>query len=90
MLYGLIDVGIIYMNNQGGYSLWFECSGQINGSCWGLCGMEDFGGGLKVIFVLENGFNIVNGMFGQNGCEFGCQVFVGLLQEQFGVIIFGC
>lgn len=34
-LYGLIDAGITYTNNQGGHSAWQETSGSINGSRWG-------------------------------------------------------
>ena len=88
-LYGLIDAGITYTNNQGGHSSWSERSGQINGSRWGLRGTEDLGGGLKAIFVLENGFNIANGTLGQNGREFGRQAFVGLSQDQFGSVTLG-
>ncbi|MBY8606885.1 porin [Burkholderia arboris] len=88
-LYGLIDAGITYTNNQGGHSSWSERSGQINGSRWGLRGTEDLGGGLKAIFVLENGFNIANGTLGQGGREFGRQAFVGLSHDQFGAVTLG-
>ncbi|EGD02685.1 outer membrane protein, (porin), partial [Burkholderia sp. TJI49] len=83
-LYGLIDAGITYTNNQGGHSAWQETSGSINGSRWGLRGTEDLGGGLKAIFTLENGFGINNGTLKQNGREFGRQAFVGLAHDSFG------
>ncbi|KVE38007.1 porin [Burkholderia sp. TSV86] len=88
-LYGLIDAGITYTNNQGGHSSWSETSGSVNGSRWGLRGTEDLGGGLKAIFVLENGFGINNGALKQNGREFGRQAFVGLSQTQYGALTLG-
>lgn len=88
-LYGLIDAGITYTNNQHGHSSWQETSGSINGSRWGLRGAEDLGGGLKAIFTLENGFNIANGKLGQGGREFGRQAFVGLTSDQFGAVTLG-
>jgi general bacterial porin, GBP family len=88
-LYGLIDAGITYTNNQVGHSNWQLNSGSINGSRWGLRGAEDLGGGLKAIFTLENGFNINNGTLGQQGREFGRQAYVGLSSEQFGTVTLG-
>src|ERR1700761_8366418 len=88
-LYGLIDAGITYTNNQQGRSKWKATSGSDNGSRWGLRGAEDLGGGLKAIFTLENGFNIMNGTNGQGGREFGRQAFVGLSSDQFGAVTLG-
>jgi len=88
-LYGLIDAGITYTNNQGGHSAWQERSGVVNGSRWGLRGAEDLGGGLKAIFTLENGFNIANGTLGQSSRMFGRQAFVGLASNQFGAVTLG-
>ncbi|PLZ00388.1 porin [Burkholderia sp. WAC0059] len=88
-LYGLIDEGLTYTNNQGGHSNWQETSGSINGSRWGLRGSEDLGGGLKAIFTLENGFTINNGQLGQSSRIFGRQAFVGLSSNQFGAVTLG-
>jgi len=88
-LYGLIDAGVTYTNNQGGHSAWQERSGTVNGSRWGLRGAEDLGGGLKAIFTLENGFNIANGSLAQSGRMFGRQAFVGLASEQYGAVTLG-
>ncbi len=88
-LYGLIDAGITYTNNQHGHSNWQETSGSINGSRWGLRGAEDLGGGLKAIFTLENGFGINDGTLKQGGREFGRQAFVGLASDQFGAVTLG-
>lgn len=88
-LYGLIDAGITYTNNQGGHANWQQSTGTINGSRWGLRGSEDLGGGLKAIFVLENGFKINDGSLGQGGREFGRQAYVGLASDQFGSVTLG-
>jgi GBP family porin len=92
-LYGLIDAGVMYTNNvkkgssQG--ALVQATSGNINGSRFGLRGGEDLGGGLKALFVLENGYNVQNGKLGQNGRMFGRQAFVGLSSNQFGTLTLG-
>lgn len=88
-LYGLIDAGITYTNNQGGSKNVQATSGQVNGSRWGLRGSEDLGSGLKAIFVLEDGFSIDSGKFGQNGAEFGRQAFVGLSSDRAGAVTLG-
>ncbi|TCK32895.1 putative porin [Paraburkholderia sp. BL8N3] len=92
-LYGLIDAGLMYTNNVARSTshgpLWQATSGTINGSRWGLRGAEDLGGGLKAVFVLENGFNLQNGRLSQDGREFGRQAYVGIGSTQFGTITLG-
>ncbi|MFP3566808.1 porin [Paraburkholderia sp. SIMBA_030] len=92
-LYGLIDAGIAYTNNvkKGGSqgALVQATSGNINGSRFGLRGSEDLGGGLKALFVLENGYNVQNGKLGQNGRMFGRQAYAGLSSNQFGTLTLG-
>jgi predicted porin len=94
-LYGIIDAGLNYVSNaqtgrsasglQGSqqYSFQDGATGGIRGSRWGLRGTEDLGGGLKAIFVLENGFSITNGALAQGGAEFGRQAYVGM-QSPYG------
>ncbi len=89
-LYGVLDLGLTYVNNTqtgrrgqgltGGhqFALTDGTSTGVSGSRWGLRGVEDLGGGLKALFVLENGFNANNGALAQGGAEFGRQVYVGL------------
>ncbi|WP_184049770.1 porin [Paraburkholderia sp. MM5384-R2] len=88
-LYGLIDAGLTYTNNQAGHAAWQETSGSISGSRWGLRGSEDLGGGLKAVFKLENGFGINNGTLKQSGREFGRQAFVGIGSDKFGTVKLG-
>jgi GBP family porin len=72
-LYGLIDAGFTYVNNEvaantakGSAAAFRLSSGNINGSRWGLRGTEDLGGGMKAIFTLESGFSMGNGAGLQN------------------------
>jgi predicted porin len=89
-LYGVIDQGITYTNSAqiavaGGH---IQGANQValsdghvaglSGSRWGVRGSEELGGGLKAIFVLENGFMANTGAFAQGGAEFGRQSYVGL------------
>ncbi|VVE51518.1 porin [Pandoraea iniqua] len=96
-LYGIIDAGLTYTSKTGGNlagtgttSKNFAFSnGNLQGSRWGLKGAEDLGGGLKAIFVLENGFNLGNGTLGQGSREFGRQAYVGLSSATAGTLTIG-
>ncbi|WP_246793060.1 porin [Burkholderia perseverans] len=88
-LYGLVDAGIAYTNNVGGSGRVALASGNISGSRFGLRGAEDLGGGLKAVFVLENGFSVNNGQLGQNSRMFGRQAYVGLSSSTFGTLTVG-
>src|SRR5471032_2139238 len=87
-LYGIVDAGFVYNNNSVGSKLYSKRAGNIQGDRWGLRGTEDLGGGLKALFVLENGFNAYSGKLGQGGDEFGRQAYVGL-SSQFGTVTLG-
>jgi len=91
-LYGVVDAGIEYQNHQpnvaGSHDVVRLTSGNMSGSRWGLRGVEDLGGGLKGLFVLESGFNVDTGTSGQNGRLFGRQAFVGL-GSQWGQLTLG-
>lgn len=78
-------------------------SGGLNGSRFGLRGIEDLGGGLKGVFVLESGFGIDDGTQSQSiptggvfasasqaGTTrlFGRQAYVGV-QSGFGTVRLG-
>ncbi|MGF6976183.1 putative porin [Paraburkholderia sp. JPY465] len=88
-LYGVIDEGFNYTNNVTGHPVYELQSGWAQGSRWGLKGAEDLGGGLKVVFQLENGFNASNGKLGQGGLMFGRQAYVGIASDQFGTFTLG-
>ena len=90
-LYGLIDDSIQFAHNANTNNQNFVgmVAGNLQGSRWGVKGSEDVGGGLKVIFQLENGFNPNTGSLGQGNREFGRQAFVGLSSDQFGTVTIG-
>lgn len=70
-LYGVIDTGFSYVNKSvdgaDDANTFQMKTGQQNGNRFGLKGVEDLGNGLKVGFVLENGFDADDGTFDSNG-----------------------
>ena len=88
-LYGIIDEGFNVNTNTGGKHLYSLASGVMQGSRFGLRGSEDLGGGLKALFVLENGFDVNSGKLGQGGLLFGRQAYVGLGSSHFGTVTLG-
>jgi predicted porin len=88
-LYGVVDEGFQYTNNQGGASSYAMSQGGLGSSKWGLTGNEDLGGGLRAFFKLENGFNPSNGALGNNGALFGRMAYVGLGSDRYGEVRLG-
>jgi GBP family porin len=92
-LYGLMDAGISYTNNtrfgNTGHSNVALSNAMMQSNRWGMRGTEDLGGGLKALFVLENGFTLTNGKLGQGGREFGRNAYVGLSSNQLGTLTVG-
>lgn len=93
-LYGLVDYGFNYqhvdadkdgVDAQDSFRM---MSGQNSGSRFGLKGTEDLGNGVKVGFVLENGFNADDGTLGNGDRLFGRESQV-YLQGNFGTLSFG-
>ena len=93
-LYGLVDYGFNYqhvdadkdgVDAQDSFRM---MSSQNSGSRFGLKGTEDLGNGLKVGFVLENGFNADDGALANGGRLFGRESQV-YLQGAFGTLSFG-
>lgn len=87
-LYGVINEGVNYVNNQGGGSVFGMVKGQTNGSRWGFRGSEDLGGGMKAVFDLENGFDASAGTLSQGGRLFGRSAWMGL-QTMYGRLTMG-
>lgn len=92
-LYGLMDVGMEYLNHAGASnaSATRMIGGNMSGSRWGLRGSEDLGGGTSAIFTLEAGFRPGTGaseIGGQSGRYFGRIATLGL-QGRFGVLTIG-
>ncbi len=77
-LYGKVDVGLLHTDPFGGVSQLAVQSGNFSGSRWGLMGSEDLGGGLKVNFQLEQGFNVDTGSLSAAGQQFSRNSWLGL------------
>jgi general bacterial porin, GBP family len=88
-LYGTLDAGLVYSNNQLGYSNWQLGSGAASSTYFGLRGNEDLGGGLHAVFTLESGFNLNNGQLAESGTTFNRQAYVGLQSDRYGAITLG-
>ena len=92
-LYGVLDYGLKYTNTKadtGASSVdKFEmATGNQSGPRFGLLGSEELGNGLKVGFVLENGFSADDGKLGNNGRLFGRTAEI-YLEGDFGKLIAG-
>ncbi|MBX4145578.1 porin, partial [Ralstonia pickettii] len=46
-LYGVVDSGITYTNNQNGRAAWQATGGNEQGTRFGLLGKEELGGGTR-------------------------------------------
>lgn len=85
-LYGLIDEGYnIHTNIDGNYSYNLS-SGILQGSRWGVRGIESLNNDLRAIFVLENGFDLNN--FSKGNISFNRQAYVGIATD-YGAITIG-
>lgn len=93
-LYGLVDYGFSYEHLDGDSSTYdaqdtFQMkSGQNSGSRFGLKGTEDLGNGMKVSFVLENGFSADTGALSTSNTLFDRQATLAL-SGAFGEVAFG-
>jgi predicted porin len=90
-VYGIVDSGLVYTTNinaAGDSILKMPSLTSSFPSRLGFRGVEDLGGGLQAVFVLENGFGVDNGTTGQGGRLFGRQANVGL-KGSFGTITLG-
>lgn len=86
-LYGRVDtsVGSETLNNVRTSNVY---SGQLTPGRFGFRGTESLSAGLKVNFVLENGFNSDDGTTGLNGTAFSRASWVGL-SGGFGAVRLG-
>lgn len=93
-LYGLVDYGFSYEHVDGdtadkdAQDTFQMKSGQNSGSRFGLKGTEDLGNGLKVGFVLENGFTADDGKMDNSDRLFGRESNL-FVTGAFGTLSFG-
>ncbi|MCC8396937.1 porin [Paraburkholderia sp. MMS20-SJTR3] len=85
-LFGIVDGSLLYTSKtlnattgqNAGHQYSFTDSG-LSGSRFGMRGVEDLGGGMRTIFMLESGISVANGSLGNsNGNLFGRQAWVGI------------
>jgi predicted porin len=99
-LYGRLDAGIEYMSGvptganangaaNGNTNRWKAESGDWGTSLWGLKGVEDIGGGNKVLFQLEGSFNTMTGAGPGGGGLFNRWATIGLSNDQYGTFTMG-
>jgi predicted porin len=88
-LYGAVDDGVAYVNNQRGHSNVYLRQGNLYASKFGLQGKEDLGGGTRAIFDLQNGFDLNTGALSSAGLMFNRQAYVGLQNDRIGTLTAG-
>ncbi|MGF6756879.1 porin [Paraburkholderia sp. GAS42] len=99
-LYGRLDAGLEYMSGvptnpsatgaatSSSHRFRAE-SGDWGTSLWGMKGVEDIGGGNKVLFQLEGSFNTMTGAGPGGGGLFNRWATVGMSNDQFGTLLLG-
>lgn len=93
-LYGRVDLSMRYTNvdpdvgSDSDFHSFEMADGNYTGSRFGLKGEEDLGNGMKVAFVLENGFDGDTGALGDSDKIFDRQATLHL-KGAFGEVAFG-
>jgi predicted porin len=88
-LYGAVDDALVYANNQKGHSNLYLRQGNMYASKFGLRGNEDIGGGTRVIFDLQNGFDPNTGALSSASQLFNREAYVGLQNATYGTLMLG-
>ncbi|MFL9887517.1 porin [Paraburkholderia agricolaris] len=95
-LYGVVDNSLLYQSSQtslgstsGGHSVVKLQTAMLQGSGFGMLGVEDLGGGTKAIFKLDALFNANTGAQAYGGAGFNRQSWVGFTNPQYGKITVG-
>src|SRR5258708_40097747 len=77
-LYGRIDEGLTFVDNEaGGHNTKLD-SGVLYPNIWGVAGHEDLGGGNTVVFKLEGLFDLNSGKMLPANTEFAHQALIGV------------
>ena len=87
-LYGRIDEGLTFVDNEaGGHNTKLD-SGVLYPNIWGVAGHEDLGGGNTVVFKLEGLFDLNSGKMLPANTEFAHQALIGV-ETDYGRISLG-
>ncbi|MFM9435150.1 putative porin [Janthinobacterium sp. CG_23.3] len=87
-VYGVVDIGVSHDRGGVAGDATRVTSGMATQSRWGLRGIEDLGGGLSALFVVEGGFSADKGTSTQGNTLFGRATIVGL-RGGFGTVTMG-
>ncbi|EON13842.1 porin [Pandoraea sp. SD6-2] len=87
-LYGILDTGVTYTNNQSGGKNVGVQSGVSMPERWGLSGREELGDGNFALFKLENQFQTSDGNLTASNGAFSLQSYAGL-GGNWGTLTFG-
>lgn len=87
-VYGLMDVGVTHVSNQGGDSTTKLSSGELQQSRLGFRGTEDLGGGLQAFFNLEHGLSADTGAAASATQFWSREARLGL-RSPFGTLAMG-
>ncbi|MBN3778632.1 porin [Burkholderia sp. Ac-20345] len=96
-LYGVIDTGITYVNNQqqsvaggvAGKQAWSMTSGNVAPTTLGFKGTESLGGGYNAVFDLRNYFLSNNGALFEQNALFDATAIVGIQSDRWGTLTLG-
>jgi predicted porin len=88
-LYGLMDVGLTYIGNEGGHGTLQFKDGQNSPNLWGISGQEDLGNGLKAIFLLRDQFVVGTGAILTGQQLWSKSAYVGLDSDKYGTVTLG-
>ncbi|WP_186310886.1 porin [Paraburkholderia sp. BCC1886] len=86
-LYGAVDQAVGF--TKGAQTAFVQQSGGQWTSKFGFFGVEDLGGGYRVRFDLESGFNAANGGFGTSNTLFNREAWVSVGSRNAGELKFG-
>jgi predicted porin len=86
-LYGVVDESVGYA--KGAHSAFVQQSGGEWTSKFGMYGVEDLGGGYRIRFALENGFNAASGQLSSPGTLFNREAWVGIGSARAGELKIG-
>lgn len=76
--YGVVDAGIYINHTSNSVTVTDITSGVTKGSRWGIQGKEDLGNGYNISFVLEQGFELDNGVAKSEEHQFYRDSYLGL------------
>lgn len=88
-VYGIADAALTHLDHRAGAATTYMRGGPKDGNRLGFKGSEDLGDGIKVLFVLEAGYNIDDGTAGQAGSLFNRAAWVGLSDKRLGTLSAG-